>query len=240
MTPAEVQAFEAKKAKAQAAAASNELPVFVFTPTEWNTETFSKGKDLVVLETKPGIASDTWIKIVLDDKLSTAGRAATGTEQSYTVQLEPTFFVTEIDCQESCDPDWRNAVTFRSAFVSFGSGHGVWETSGGSILPFHARNFKSVKQWLAPLKVDELMPTIQKLSEGSFTLAPPNAKPVPRTLKVATDKIMAIGLDLAPAIGSDNMGLAWAAIQPGDPIDHTRHEDANITATLVQATNLGN
>jgi uncharacterized protein YfaS (alpha-2-macroglobulin family) len=327
MTPAEVQAFEAKKAKAQAAASSNEQPVFVFTPTEWNTDRFPKGKDLVVLETKPGIASDTWLKIVLDEKLSAAGRAATGSEQSYTVELEPTFFVTEIDCLETCDPDWRNAITFRSgsgipfsnfrkaltvtditdpknekvvkpkdvtnsyeypgtnysfdeagysllpahtyavridsnltaddgqklgypwsavienwhrsAFVSFGSGHGVWETSGGSILPFHSRNYKSVTQWLAPLKLDELMPTMLKLNEANFKLAPPNSQSAKRTLKVATDKIQAIGLDLAPAIGSDNLGLAWAAIMPGEPIDNTRHDETDITATLVQATNLG-
>jgi hypothetical protein len=44
----------------------------------------------------------------------------------------------------------------KSAFVSFGSGHGVWEATGGPVLPFHARNFKSVKQWLSPLQIDDL------------------------------------------------------------------------------------
>ncbi len=28
----------------------------------------------------------------------------------------------------------------RTAFTSFGDGHGVWESSGGTVLPFYARN----------------------------------------------------------------------------------------------------
>ena len=33
------------------------------------------------------------------------------------------------------------------AFASFGDGHGVWETGGGP-LPFYARNFTDVRQWV--------------------------------------------------------------------------------------------
>ena len=35
------------------------------------------------------------------------------------------------------------------AFTSFGDGHGVWESSGGPVLPFYARNFRNVTQWAA-------------------------------------------------------------------------------------------
>ena len=28
-----------------------------------------------------------------------------------------------------------------TAFTSFGDGHGVWESTGGTVLPFYARNF---------------------------------------------------------------------------------------------------
>ena len=35
------------------------------------------------------------------------------------------------------------------AFTSFGDGHGVWETGGGTLLPFYARNFTDVRQWVA-------------------------------------------------------------------------------------------
>ena len=33
----------------------------------------------------------------------------------------------------------------RTAFTSFGDGHGVWESSGGTVLPFYARNLFTVK-----------------------------------------------------------------------------------------------
>src|ERR1051325_9701323 len=311
MAPADVQAFEAKKAKAEAAAASDGEQVFAFVPTTWDVERFAKGNDLVVLETKPGIAPDTWIRVLLDDKLAVQGRADTGRPQEYIVELDPTLFITEINCVAECDPDWRNAITFRSnagipfanlrkavtvtditdpkntsevkpkkventyeypssnysfdelgysllparkyavridpsltaedgqklgyawtavienwhrsAFVSFGSGHGVGETSGGTVLPSHARNYKSVTQWLAPLKLEEVMPTMLKLTESSFALAPPNAAPAERKLNTAPDKIQALGLDLAPAIGNDAHGLACAAVKPGEPIAKTRN-----------------
>ena len=36
-----------------------------------------------------------------------------------------------------------------TAFTSFGDGHGVWESTGGTVLPFYARNFTTVQQWVA-------------------------------------------------------------------------------------------
>jgi hypothetical protein len=222
----DLAAFNAKLAKAQAAAASNDAPVLSFLATEWNKERFAPGKDLIVLETKPGIPQDTTIHIGVKS-------------QSYNIDLEPTFFVNALECTVECDPERYAGVSFRagsgvrfddvrkavtvtditdpakevvlkpkavtrsydypswaygldelgytvlpahkyrirvdsslvaedgqklgytwtgtvsyshkSAFVSFGSGYGVWESDGGSILPFHSRNFRSVRQWLAPL-----------------------------------------------------------------------------------------
>ncbi|HEX6641929.1 MAG TPA: Ig-like domain-containing protein, partial [Thermoanaerobaculia bacterium] len=317
---------EAKKAKALAAAASDGEAILSFIATDWDKERFVPGKDLVVLETKPGIAPDTAIQVLIDDQLAPSPRQARGREQTFVIELEPTLFVTNLDCIKECDPEQRNAINFRSgaglmfadvrkavsvsdvtdpakpialkpkdtkaeydypswgygldelgytiqpghkyavrvadslkavdgqqlgyvwtatvdywhrtAFVSFGSGHGVWESSGGPVLPFHARNFKSVKQWLAPLKLEELMPTMLKLRESGFNVTPPG-KPETRTLNVPRDKIAAIGLDLKPVIGDDNMGLAWAAIQPGAAMPQSRIYDENPVSTVVQATNLG-
>jgi uncharacterized protein YfaS (alpha-2-macroglobulin family) len=317
---------DAKKAKALAAAASNGEPVLSFLATDWDKERFTPGKDLVVLETKPGIAPDTAIQILIDDKLAQSPRQVRGREQTFTIELEPTFFVKNMDCTEKCDPESRNAINFRSgsgvtfadvqkavtvsdvtdaakpvavrpknvtsdydypswgygldelgytiqpgrqytvrvdpslksfdgqqlgyvwtetieywhrsAFVSFGSGHGVWETSGGSILPFHVRNFRSVKQWLAPLKPEELMPTMLKLRDSGFNVTP-EGKGETRKLTIPRDKIAFVGLDLKPAIGSDDMGLALAAIEPGDPIANSNVYDPSPVSTLVQATNLG-
>ncbi|HEX8255286.1 MAG TPA: alpha-2-macroglobulin family protein [Thermoanaerobaculia bacterium] len=318
---------EAKVAKARAAAAADAQPILGFVATEWNKERFVPGKELVVLETKPGIPPDTWLEVLLDEKLAESPRhARSGEVQTFTIELEPTFFVNGVECVKECDPESRNAVNFRtgtgvkfeearraitltditdpakevvvkpkngkndydypawgygldelgysiapghryrvrvdptltaddgqklgyafiatidywqkSAFVSFGSGHGVWESSGGPVLPFHARNFKSVKQWLSPLAIDDLMPTMLRLRESGFNVAPPG-KPTTRTLTLGRDKISAIGLDLKPVIGEDNMGLAWAAVQPGEAFAKSRVYDPSPVSTLIQATNLG-
>jgi alpha-2-macroglobulin len=319
--------FEAKWKKAQATAASDDQPVLAFQATDWNKERMVPGNDLLVLETKPGILPDTWIRVLLDDKLAQSPRhARSGRQQTFTIELEPTFFVSGIDCKVDCDPERYTGINFRtgpgvrfdevrkavtvtditdpkkevpvkpksvereydypswsygldelgfsiqpahkyrvrvaptltaadgqelgytwtatvdfwhkSAFVSFGSGHGVWESSGGPVLPFHSRNFRSVKQWLAPLSIEELMPTMQRLRANNFADSP-ETKPETRALKTPTDRIAAIGLDLKPAIGEDNMGLAWIAVQPGQTIARALNEDPSVRSTLVQATNLG-
>ncbi|HYR27521.1 MAG TPA: MG2 domain-containing protein, partial [Thermoanaerobaculia bacterium] len=136
---------------------------------------------------------------------------------------------------------WSGTVDYwhKSAFVSFGSGQGVWESDGGPVLPFHSRNFKSVQQWLAPLKIEDLMPAMRTLRDASFAAEPPNAKPTTRKLNTLLDRIAAIGLDLKPAIGDDNRGLAWVAVKPGETQPRALNYDPSTRATLVQATNLG-
>ena len=57
------------------------------------------------------------------------------------------------------------------AFASFGDGHGVWETGGGQ-LPFFARNFTNVRQWIQPIAPTQLMPTILELDQKHFREAP--------------------------------------------------------------------
>ena len=319
--------FEAKWAKALAAAESDGQQVLSFLAADWDKERWPADKKRIVLETKPGIPPDTWIELVLDEKLGSApGRANTGRVQNYTFQLEPTLFVADIGCVEECDPESYNGINFKtgpgirfeearkavsvtditdpkkpvalkpkavnreydypqwsfgldelgfsiqpartyrvtvaptltaedgqklgytwtktvefwhkSAFVSFGAGHGVWESGGGPVLPFHSRNFKSVKQWLAPLKIEDLMPTMRRLRDANFTVAP-DTKPTTRKLTTALDKIGAIGFDLKPAIGDDNLGLAWVAVEPGEPQPKTKIYDPAVRSTLVQATNLG-
>ena len=127
----------------------------------------------------------------------------------------------------------------RTAFTSFGDGHGVWESSGGPILPFSSRNFRSVKQWLAPLALDQLMPTIVDLQNNGFQKTPPS-QPQDQKLSVVPDKIQAYGLDVTPAVGADNKGLVWAAVQEGDPIPQSRTYGTHLTrSTIVQVTNLG-
>ncbi|HKO54476.1 MAG TPA: MG2 domain-containing protein, partial [Thermoanaerobaculia bacterium] len=329
LEPQGLQAFAAKVAKAQQAASSNGQPVLSFIAADWDKKRFKPGKDLVVIETKPGVLPDTNLQVYLDSQLAKADTVRVGSEQQFTIELGPTLFVDNIDCVEACDPESRNYVNLRTrigadfdklrkavtvtdvtdpakevvlqpqevaeresnnawgfsldelgysvipahnyairidpsletadgqklgytymavveywhrtAFTSFGDGHGVWEATGGPLLPFHARNFRSVKQWLAPLKIEDLMPTTLVFEEKGAVETPPGVQPTERKLTPAVDKIQSYGFNLKPAIGDDNLGLVWAAVQEGEPLPKSRPagEPNQIRSTLVQATNLG-
>jgi hypothetical protein len=130
-------------------------------------------------------------------------------------------------------------VWHKSAFISFGEGQGVWESSGGAILPFHARNFRSVNEWLAPLSIEQTMPLLLELQRNGFRSVPPDAPSKPRTLRVIPDKIQSFGLDAGSVVGADNKGLFWAAIEPGETIPRSNLYDPMTRATIVQVTNLG-
>ncbi len=328
LEPQALAAFDAKVAKAQQVASTGGQLVLSFLTKEWDKERIKPGKDLVVIETKPGILPDTHLQVFLDSELAQGTTVRTGTVQQYVVQLAPTFFIGNIGCVEKCDPETRvwidlrsqagvhfedlrkavsvvditdpahetpvkpgevakregdDAVTsfslddlgysvlpahnyavridpsletidgqklgytwmaviqywHKSAFTSFGDGHGVWESSGGPLLPFHARNFRTIKQWLAPLTIEQLMPTSLLFEEKGYNVAP-NSQPVERKLNPATDKIQSFGINLKPVVGADNHGLAWVAVEEGEPIPNSgRYTEQATRATLVQATNLG-
>ena len=126
----------------------------------------------------------------------------------------------------------------RRAFAGFGGGHGVWETGGGATLPFHARNLQTVTQWLRPLRVQELMPTLRTLQEKYFNLSPAVPGTV-RPLPSRPDVIQSAGLDLSPALDTGGRGLAWAAIKAGAAIPRAGQEsDPAVRASVVQVTNL--
>lgn len=125
------------------------------------------------------------------------------------------------------------------AFMSFGDGHGVWETGGGP-LPFHARNFTDVWQWASPLRLDQLMPTILHLTKNGFHPTPDEAG-VHRTLGVTLDAIQSHGLDLSRALNPSGTGLVWAAVRHGQTVNHAREYPGSddTVASIVQVTNLG-
>src|SRR5688500_1566097 len=126
----------------------------------------------------------------------------------------------------------------RRTLASFGGGHGVWESGGGAVLPFHVRNLQTVTQWLRPLRVDELMPTLRALQAKSFDLAPTPRGTV-RRLTTRPDVIASVGLDLAPTLSTAGRGLVWAAIKEGAPIPRA-HQDSKppVRASVVQVTTL--
>jgi len=328
LDPKAVPAFDAKIAKSQAAATSNGAPVLSFLADTWDKKQWPAVPELVVLETKPGIAPDTFLQVYLDPKLAKSpGGIATGVEQTTTVELDPAFFVTRLSCTKECNPEERTSIEFRahegvkladvatalhvtditnpakpvevkpgeisgdtydetsnytlddlgytiqpahvyavridptlqamdgqtlgytwlgivdfwhkSAFTSFGGGHGVWEASGGPVLPFYARNYKTVQQWTAPVAVNDAMPTILRLQKGDFSDAP-DVPGKMRTLTPAADKIQSYGANIGPVL-NNGRGLVWAAVEAGEPIPKAKawEGEPKRRATLVQVTNLG-
>lgn len=131
----------------------------------------------------------------------------------------------------------------RSAFTSFGDGHGVWESTGGPVLPFYARNLQDVRQWAAPVEPGQLMPTILDLQARHF-LQPPPGEGSFRKLPVAVDKIQSHGLDMSGVLQKTGTGIVWAAVEEGKevPRSHRAYGEAGkplTRATIVQVTNLG-
>jgi uncharacterized protein YfaS (alpha-2-macroglobulin family) len=158
---------------------------------------------------------------------------------TYAYRLDPSL--TASDGQTLGYP-WTGIVEtwHERAFTSFGDGHGVWETTGGPLLPFSARNFRDVTQWLERVTPDALVPHIVALGRNDFRDVPPGPGTA-RRLSVTPDAIQSYGIDLTPAL-RNGKGLVWAAVRPGQPIAEAeravRPEDAD-RSTIVQVTNLG-
>jgi uncharacterized protein YfaS (alpha-2-macroglobulin family) len=329
LEPQQVAAFDAKVAKAQAAAASDALPVLSFFAMDWDKKRYKPAPELVVVETKPGVPPDTHLQVFIDDALAKrTTNVATGRTQTFTIELNPTFFVDKIDCVSECNPDYYNPIRFRTrtgvpfsdiaqavsvidvtdpahevkvsaiakkrdddaennvttfsldelgyslhpahnyavridpaltsesgqvlgytwmavveywhkaAYISFGDGHGVWESSGGPTLPFYARNFQNVTQWATPLTVDQLVPSIVDLQKDSFRKLP-DTPGVHRKLAPQADVLQSYGLNLKSALSNIGNGIVWAVIKPGDTIAKSKPYAEDVAGTIVQVTDLG-
>ena len=122
-------------------------------------------------------------------------------------------------------------------FVSFGDGHGVWEQSGGPVLPFYARNFRNVRQWASAVALRDLMPALVSLQQNPNQT--PGGEGLERRLGGAADRIESHGLDLKTALGGRPTGIVWAAVREGEPIDRAPFRKDRVRASMIQVTNLG-
>jgi len=168
--------------------------------------------------------------------LEDAGFPAQPPATTYVATLDASL--TSVDGQ-TLGYTWLGTVEnwHRTAFTSFGDGHGVWESGGGTVLPFYARNLVAVRQWAAPIAPDALMPTIRELTP-SFAAAP-DVPPINRKLAVSNDRIQSHGLDVAKALGGRGTGLLWAAVENGESIPNAKRSVQPVRASIVQVTNLG-
>jgi len=109
LEPQQVAAFDAKVAKAQAAAASDGQPVLSFFAIDWDKKRYKPAPELVVVETKPGVPPDTHLQLFMDDALAKrTTNVATGRTQTFTIELNPTFFVDKLECVSECNRHRRH------------------------------------------------------------------------------------------------------------------------------------
>ena len=181
--------------------------------------------------------------------LEDAGFARQPPARTYAIAIDSSL--TSVDGQ-TLGYTWMGTVEnwHERAFTSFGDGHGVWEQAGGKLLPFYARNFQSLTQWVTRVLPQDLMPTILRLERPNndgdgyvppFSIAPAG-RGVPRKLNVTLDRIQSHGLDLSTALTTDT-GLVWAAVREEQPVARaarmTSAGEPRVRASLVQVTNLG-
>ena len=88
----------------------------------------------------------------------------------------------------------------RTAFTSFGDGHGVWEASGGSVLPFYSRNLFDVKQWAVAPQARRSDADDSRADADVWHQAAGRSASS-RKLGVTNDRIQSHGLDVAKALG---------------------------------------
>lgn len=148
--------------------------------------------------------------------------------------------------------DWYGRVEYihEGAYVSFGLWHGVWEKSGGPVLPFYARNLVSVRQWLMKITPDTLVDSIMRMSgyalntDGSIQrkqgqTIPPGTAPTVRRLKGEADKTTNFGFDLSSTLSPAGTGLGWAALEAKEAIPNVSYMEPEPYGSIIQVTNLG-
>ncbi|MEO7270875.1 MAG: MG2 domain-containing protein [Vicinamibacterales bacterium] len=182
---------------------------------------------------RPDYEPDASADLTLED----AGFTAQPPSRTYAVTVDANL--TSVDGQ-TLGYSWSGTAAnwHQRAFTSFGDGHGVWESSGGTVLPFYGRNMRNVTQWSSAIAPNLLMPTLLKL-QPSFSLKPDTAG-TERRLGGQADRIVSHGLDLTTALGPARTGLVWTAIEEGAPIAESKpYGDSRVRASVIQVTNLG-
>ena len=94
--------------------------------------------------------------------------------------------------------------------------------SGGPLLPFYARNFRDVTQWLTPLDADRSDAAHRRARRGAL---PRRCRPAPARRGGSTSRPIASSRTASisrAALGPRGTGLVWAAVEEGEPIAQSR------------------
>ncbi|MBA3949391.1 MAG: Ig-like domain-containing protein, partial [Acidobacteria bacterium] len=108
-----VAAFERKTA-ATLEVAGRDGPIAFAPAAKWDTDRFPASDHLVILRSTSAPPPESWVAVNVAPAIrGLAGRATPGEAQSYTLQLEPAFFVEGFACHSQCDPSDWNPIRFR-------------------------------------------------------------------------------------------------------------------------------
>lgn len=111
--PEAIAAFEGKKT-ATFEVAQRDGPIQSAPATRWDTDRFPASDHLIVLRSATAPPPEAWVKITVAPTIrGLAGRATPDDEQTFTLQLEPAFFIDGFSCHAQCDPSDWNPIRFR-------------------------------------------------------------------------------------------------------------------------------
>ncbi|HEX6972991.1 MAG TPA: Ig-like domain-containing protein, partial [Vicinamibacterales bacterium] len=111
--PQALDRFAAKVAATRAVSQAT-TAVGLRPTTDWDKKRYPVSRDLVVLETTTAVQPESWVQLTVDGTVpSPAGAATPGKDQSFTIQVEPAFFIDGFYCRAECDPDAWNPVRMR-------------------------------------------------------------------------------------------------------------------------------
>lgn len=111
--PEALAAFERKKA-ATLEVAGRDGPMAFAPAAKWDTDRFPASDHLVMLRSAGAPPPESWVAVNVAPTIrGLAGRETPGEAQTYTLQLEPAFFVIGFGCHSQCDPSHWNPIQFR-------------------------------------------------------------------------------------------------------------------------------
>lgn len=156
--------------------------------------------------------------------------------RTYRVHLDPSLRAAD---RQTLGYGWSGTFDLwhQSGFASFGEGNGVWESSGGTTLPFYARNLASVDQQVEVLTEDTLFPAILRTEKNERPAA--GVAKSTRKLRGPLDEIVSHGLDVSKAIGADSQGLIRVTLSNELPVPRARRDREESRSSVIQFTNLG-
>ena len=109
--------------------------------------------------------------------------------------------------------------------------------SGGTRLPFYARNLQTVTEYVQRLSLTDLMPRVRAARGRRLRVAAARPRHAPAADRHARRGAVARpGTEVAPF--AQGTGLFWAAMERGDALPRTKIVERT-RSTVIQATNLG-